>query len=167
MRVTYNFGKTIGVEPITNLKNKYSNYGIDKALYDINDTLYFFKNLYITSKAKKYLMEKITAVATELNNLELEEKKKARRNEIVDRLREIYKGVSKQPNMDDERFPKLVGDMGKFRLAIFLKDKENDRLNKNLTIKYLYENLLFTQIYGKEEHVQSIQKELLNNFDIK
>ena len=169
MRVTHKFGKDYGIEPITGLKNHISNNEIDKVLYEINDMLYFFKNLYINSAARSYILSELTAKAKRLKEIELKPEAPQHKliEELLEKLRTLYRNTEQIPDKDDEYFNKLVNNMGKFRLAFYLKTKESGKLTKELTIKYLYDNVLFCKIYGINESIISIQKELLNNFEIK
>ena len=67
-RVNHYKGIDIGVEPIK-LENHYSNQQIDIILYDINDILYFFRNLYLNWDARKMIQDKLTVSADKLKQI--------------------------------------------------------------------------------------------------
>lgn len=165
MRQHHKLAKDWNIKPIANLKNKNTNKEIEEILYDINDKLYFFNNLYINSKGRMYLLNLFKDSADKLNKLSFtrESKQIDRKNEILDRLRELYKTVSNIPSYDDEYFNKLVQNMGKFKMALFIKEKNAGLTEENI-FKWIRYNKLFYDIYGFDNNIKSIQEELLKKF---
>lgn len=153
-------GKTIGIKLIK-LENKYSIKEIDDILYEINDILYFFCNKYINKKAKDYIKEKVTILGKKLNNVPTNGNKTQRKAELLDKMREVYKSLSVYIPDDN---PQQIENMAKYVMAMFVKNKgtmtEDDR------IKLMKDNVLFTKIYGYNERISSIQRDLLKYFVI-
>lgn len=165
MRFTHKLGKDIGISPI-HLKEKYSNKEIDQVLYNINDVLYFFNTLYINSKARQYIMDKLIEYGNDLNNINnftVGDKKIDRKKELLSKMRELYSSLKSNIIFDDEYFSNLVEKMGKYRLSRFIKDKESGKVDE---WKYIQENKLFVDVYGKNHSVKSIQDELFNKYSI-
>lgn len=165
MRQHHKLAKDWNIKPIANLSNKNTNKEIEDILYNVNDKLYFFNNLYINSKARMYLLKLFEDSAAKLNKLSFtrDSKQIDRKNEIVDRLRELYKIVSSVPTFDDEYFHELVTLMGNFKMALFIKEK-NAGLTEESIYKWIRYNKLFYDIYGYNNKIESIQKELLKLF---
>lgn len=167
MRYNHSTGKQLGISPI-HLENKYSNKEIDSVLYKVNDLLYFFCTLYINTKALSYIINKLIEYGNDLNNINnftVGDKKIDRKKELQSKMRELYKKLkSESLNIhNDEYFNNLVEKMGKYRLSRFLKDKESGKVDE---WKYIQENKLFTDVYGKNDSVKSIQDELLSKYAI-
>lgn len=165
MRFTHKLGKDIGISPI-HLKEKYSNKEIDQVLYNINDVLYFFNTLYINSKARQYIMDKLVEYGNDLNNINnftVGDKKIERKKELLKKMRELYSSLKSNYIFDDEYFNNLVEKMGKYRLSRFIKDKQNGLTDEQIW-KYIRENKIFYEVYGQDKSVKSIQDELLKQY---
>lgn len=165
-------GVQIGVEPIK-LENHYSNQEMDFILFDINEYLYFFRNLYLNWDVRKMIADKLTVSADRLKqlNFPLAKSKElnARRNEILDKMRAIYKNLSKVEVGNDANWDNIVQNMGKFRLSQFIKQKKEsiNGLTPVSKHKWLEDNLLFTKAYGYNESIESIQNEIIKSYRIK
>lgn len=171
-RVNHYKGIDIGVEPIK-LENHHSNQQIDIILYDINDILYFFRNLYLNWDARKMIQDKLTVSADKLKQISFPLAKSkelnARRNEILEKMRAIYQNLKKVSVASDANWDNIVENMGKFKLSQFIKQKK-DAINGLTPVskhKWLEDNLLFTKVYGYNESIESIQNELIKSYRIK
>lgn len=153
-------GKTVGISPIR-LDNKYSIKEIDEILYDINDTLYFFCNKYINKKAKDYIKEKVTVLGKKLNNVATNGDRTKRKAELLDKMRNVYSALSKYAPDDN---PQQVANMCKFILAMYIKNKET--MSEEDMFKILKDNVLFTNIYGFSDKIDSIQREILKKYQL-
>lgn len=153
-------GKTIGVSPIK-LENKYSIKEIDDILYEINDILYFFNNKYINKKAKDYIKEKVTVLGKKLNVVPTNGDRTQRKAELLNKMRNVYSALSKYIPDDN---PQQVANMCKFILAMYIKNKET--MSEEDMFKTLKDNVLFTNIYGYSEKIDSIQREILKKYQL-
>lgn len=158
------------VEPISGLKVHYSTKEMDELLYKINDILYFFKNLPVLPNARNYLKDKITETGKALKELSFtcNDKKIDRRNEILERLRELYNrvnvGVTYPPTAEYE---KLVTKMNKYLTAKYLKDKNEGNLTEENQWKWIKNLKMYAEVYPVCANVESVQNELLDSFKIK
>lgn len=171
-RVNHYKGIDIGVEPIK-LENHYSNQDIDIILYDINDMLYFFRNLYLNWDVRKMIEAELIVSADKLKrlNFPLAKSKElnAMRNEILEKMRTIYQNLKKVAFANDANWNNIVENMGKFKLSQFIKSKKDSicGLTPSSKHKWLEDNLLFTKAYGYNESVESIQNEIIKSYRIK
>ena len=167
MRFNHSTGKQLGISPI-HLTEKYSNKEIDAVLYKVNDILYFFNTLYISMEAKTYILNKLKEYGNDLNNVNnftVGDRKIDRKKELLSKMREIYSSLKHTSIHNDEYFSNLIEKMGKYRLSRFLKDKESGLTDEQIW-KWIKENKLFTDIYGQDKSVKSIQDELLKPYTI-
>ena len=56
--------------------------------------------------------------------------------------------------------------MAKMKMSMFLKDKQENKLDDKTIYNWLTDNLYFTKVYGVTPQIKSIQDELLNRFKI-
>ena len=111
-------------------------------------------------------MQKLTEYGTELNsinNFTVGDKKIDRKKELLSKMRNLYSSLKSTTIHNDEYFYLLVEKMGKYRLSKFIKDKETG-LTDEQTWKYLKENKIFSEVYGVDKSVKSIQDEILKLF---
>ena len=160
MRITHKLGKDWNIKPISKLNFKQSNEEIDKILYYVNDKLYFFNSLYMNSTGRTYLLNLLKDSGEKLKTIN---KNVERRNEILDRLRELYKEVLKIPLINDEYFSELVKKMGQYKMSLFIKNKK-EGLSEEDIFKWIRYNKLFYDIYGFDNNICSIQNELLKKY---
>lgn len=156
----HKLGKDWNIKPISKLNFKQSNEEIDKILYDVNDKLYFFNSLYMNSTGRTYLLNLLKDSGEKLKTIN---KNVERRNEILNRLRDLYKDVLNIPLINDEYFSELVKKMGEYKMSLFIKDKKTGLTDENI-YKWLKYNRLFYEIYGYNSSIESIQRELLKKF---
>lgn len=167
MRFNHSKGKDLGISPI-HLENKYSNKEIDAVFYKVNDLLYFFCTLYISMEAKTYVIKKLIEYGNELNNINnftVGDRKIDRKKELLSKMRELYTNLKHNHIHNDDFFSDLVKSMGKYRLSKFLKDKEEGLTDEQIW-KWIKENKIFTDVYGLDKSVKSIQDELLKPYTI-
>lgn len=171
-RVNHYKGVEVGVEPIKP-KNHIANQEMNFILYEINDYLYFFRNLYLNWDVRKMIQDKLTISADKLKQISFPLAKakelNARRDEILDKMRVIYQNLKKVSVANDANWDNIVESMGKFRLSMFLKQKKEsiNGLTPETKHKWLEDNLLFTKAYGYNESVESIQNEIIKSYKIK
>lgn len=164
-------GCEIGVEPIK-MENHYSNQDIDIILYDINDMLYYFRNLYLNWDVRKLIEAKLIVSADKLKRLNFPMAKSnelnARRNEILEKMRVIYKNLSVVGYTNDINWCEIVRNMGKYKLGQFIKSKKDSicGLTPSSKHKWLEDNLLFYKAYGYDESIESIQNEIIKSYKI-
>ena len=154
-------GKEIGVSPLK-LTNKNSLKEIDETLYQVNDILFFFNNKYINKKAKDYIKENVTLLGKKLNNIPTNGDKSQRKAELLDKMRNVYSKLSTYIPDDNEQ---QIANMCKFQLAMFIKNKET--MTEEDRFKLLKDNVLFTRIYGYNEKIDSIQREILKLYQLR
>lgn len=153
-------GNSIGVKPIK-LECKYSNKEIDEIYHNINDYLFYFAYLYITPKARDFLLSEIVKAGTALAQVSITcgDNKLNRRKELQDKLREIYKSLKAYHPVEEEG---IVEGMAKGRLARWIKEK--DKVTEEESIKWMKENKLFTKIWGPTVQVKSIQDDIFHKY---
>lgn len=170
MRVNHKIGKNIGVAPIK-LQNHKSCKEIDEILYEVNDLLYFFSFLYLNSSARATILSSLKTNAEKLKALSFPRASStewnARRDEILEKMREIYKSVEKEVSYDDDvNWNACLIKMAKMKMSMFLKNKQENKLDDKTIYNWLTDNLYFTKVYGVTPQIKSIQDELLNHFRI-
>lgn len=156
------------VSPITKLKSHYTTSEMDALLYDINDLLYFLKNLYVTPQSRVYLRDKITETGQQLKQLSFtrDDKKIERRNEILERLRELYVKVNATVYLPTYQYQEVVEKMNKYLTALYLKDKKENLLTEKKRLDWIRKLKVFANIYPVMQNLESVQEELLNYFKI-
>ena len=170
MRVNHKIGKDIGIKPIK-LENHKTCKEIDEILYEVNDLLYFFSFLYLNSSARATILASLKTNAEKLKALSFPRATStewnARRDEILQKMREIYRSVEKEVDIEDDvNWDACLIKMSKMKMSMFLKDKQENKLDDKTIYNWLTDNLYFTKVYGVTPQIKSIQDELLNHFKI-
>ena len=82
-------------------------------------------------------------------------------------MREIYKSVEREVDIEDDiNWEACLIKMSKMKMSMFLKDKQENKLDDKTIYNWLTDNLYFTKVYGVTPQIKSIQDELLNHFKI-
>ena len=150
--------------------SKYSNKEMDDLLFDINEVLYFFRNLYINEKARDYLLKKIESTGKKLQQVTITvgDAKLQRRQEILGDLRIIYNSIKKatfNQVVDDDLLPE-VEKMNGYICAMVLKDKRENQLTVDKRLEWLKHINRFSRFYPVLENVKSINNEILESFKL-
>ncbi|MBQ3414501.1 MAG: hypothetical protein IJH39_03970, partial [Clostridia bacterium] len=135
------------VGPITKLKTHYTTTEMDGILYEINDILYFLKNLYVTPQSRVFLRDRITEAGKQLKQLSFtrEDKKAERRDEIVERLRELYTKANATVHLPTVEYQEVVEKMNKYLTALYLKDKNEGNLTEKKRLDWIRRLKLFAE----------------------
>lgn len=163
-RIEHKLGKDYGIVPI-HLEHKYSIKQLEDIYQRINDILYYFSYLYVGKDAREYLLTKIEECGNDLNNLNMPLAKVKRKEELLDKLRDMYLNVKKIPSYDSSNFFTLENKMAAFQVSKYLKEKKQG-LTDEQKIKWLKNNKMFSLVYTPSESLKSVQDELLADYKI-
>ena len=158
-------GKEIGILPISGLKNKNKTTELYQLLYDINDFLYFFSNLYISYSVKEHILQQLTEYAVKFKELDIDGNSKSNdtREEILFILRGCYKELKKYQYDDiKENTVDTFNKMCKYLVALYLKDKNTLTIDDKL--KWIKKIKLYSEFYPISNSLESVQNELLEEF---
>ena len=145
-----NKGIDLTITPIRP-RTKESTKEMEGYLSEINDTLYFFRNLYINDKAKKYILKELERVGNKLKTLMFtrDSSQLVRRQEILGDMRLIYqnlKGYVVNDFADEETLPEIE-KMNAYYTAMFLKDKRENNLTVDKQLEWLKHINRFNEFY--------------------
>ena len=155
--------RELEIQPIK-LESKFGTKEMSTFYKEMNNLLYFFSTLYISPKSKDYLMKEVEKTGKAINKLTVPSSKIKYRDELLSKLRTIYQRLKyfTPEDMDNITFDK----QSKFVLAKFLKQKRENGLSIEDKMKWLENNLIYTNIYGFSPSVASIQDEIIKKFKI-
>lgn len=158
--MSYSLGKDIGLMPIK-LENKYSTKELNEIHLKANELFYFYSTLFITDKAKEYLLEKILQLGNELKNIDWPLSKGKRKEEFRTKLGEIYKSLlNYKTNGDKDRLYMIESNMNKYLTSRFLKDKKL-LLTDDVAFKWIKIIRQFALTYRVDSNLVSVQNECL------
>lgn len=164
-RIEHKLGKEYGITPI-HLEHKYSIKQLEDIYQRINDILFYFSYLYVGKDARQYLLTKIEECGKDLTNLNMPLAKVKRKEELLDKLRDVYVAVKKIPSYDSSNFDILEDKMSGYQVSKYLKEKKQG-LTDEQKIKWLKNNKMFSLVYTPSESLKSVQNELLKEFELK
>lgn len=158
--MSYSLGKDIGIAPIK-LENKYSTKELNEIHLKVNELLYFYSTLFITDKAKEYLLEKIVQLGNELKTIDWPLSKGKRKEELRAKLGEVYKSLlNYKTNGDKDRLYMIESNMNKYLTSRFLKDK-NLLLTDDVAFKWIKIIRQFALTYRVDSNLVGVQNECL------
>lgn len=164
--MSYSLGKDIGIAPIK-LENKYSTKELNEIHLKVNELLYFYSTLFITDKAKEYLLEKIVQLGNELKSIVWPLSKGKRKEEFRTKLGEIYKSLlDYKTNGDKDRLYMIESNMNKYLTSRFLKDK-NLLLTDDVAFKWIKIIRQFALTYRVDSNLVGVQNECLEWLKVK
>lgn len=164
--MSYSLGKDIGIAPIK-LENKYSTKELNQIHLKVNELLYFYSTLFITDKAKEYLLEKIVQLGNELKTIDWPLSKGKRKEELRAKLGEVYKSLlNYKTNGDKDRLYMIESNMNKYLTSRFLKDKKL-LLTDDVAFKWIKIIRQFALTYRVDSNLVSVQNECLEWLKVK
>lgn len=156
----FKLGKDIEVKPIK-LENKYSTKELNDIYTKVNELLYFYSTLYITEKAKQYIIKRIVELGNELKDIVWPMSKGKRREELRNKMGVIYKAlVQYNPNEDKDRKYTIEYNMNKYLTSRFLYDKQNE-MTEEIAFKWIKTIRQFAQTNRVDNNLISVQNECL------
>lgn len=150
-------GKEIGLSPIK-CENKQGNDCLRDYHYRINDILYPLGYQYISSGKQARVLNQLASICKEIKECEFPQSCQAKKEEILERCRTIYKNLKAYDSDDDEQQSVSVV---KYQVSKYLKDKREGNLNIDSLVKYLIENKEIANDYCVTNSLKSVQNEIL------
>lgn len=165
--MSYSLGKDIGLVPIK-LENKYSTKELNEIHLKANELLYFYSTLYITDKAKEYLINKIIELGNELKSIDWPLSKGKRKEEFRTKLGIIYKSLlNYKTNGDKDRLYMIESNMNKYLTSRFLKEKKENRFTEDIAFKWIKIIRQFALTYRVDINLVGVQDECLEWLKVK
>lgn len=132
-------GNELGLTPIK-CSHKEGNECIKDLHYQLNDLLYKWSRKYISSKVANRLIGRLEQIGKKLAKLDISDKCKPKRDEILKETRTIYKTLRRyyetyQPSVEDKE---QALQTAKYQLSMYLKRK--DELTEKDVVSMLEEN---------------------------
>ena len=162
----FKLGKDIEVKPIK-LENKYSTKELNDIYTKVNELLYFYSTLYITTKAKQYIIKRIVEWGNELKDIVWPMSKGKRREELRNKMGVIYKAlVQYNPNEDKDKEIAIEFNMNKYLTSRFIYDKQNG-MTEEIAFKWIKTIRQFAQTNRVDNNLISVQNECLDWLKVK
>ncbi len=170
MNNTVETWKNRNVTPIKGLKVHFTTKEMEDLLFKINDILYIFSNLPVIAQSRTFLKDKITETGKALKNLSFTvgDYKIDRKNEILNRLRELYENIEHTVSFgfNTDAYQASVVKANSYMTALFLKDKKEGNLTVEKQLDWIRKIKIFSEVYPVCKNLESVQNELLNNFKV-
>lgn len=152
----------IGVS-IIKCKNKQGTDNLKELHYKINDLLYKNANTYAIKSIAIYIEKQLVEYGIELNNLQVPDSAKAKKNEILAALRDMVINLRKylaEYNVNPNEEKQAATAILKYRLSNYIKSKQT--LTTDQIIALLEENkTIYDLLQVEYEPFRKMQDELI------
>lgn len=153
-------GEEIDIRPIKCI-NKESNECLTDYVYRLNGILYPLTKRYITNKAKERLLGQLKEICTELSSTDFPARCKPKKEEILEKCRDIYGNVRIYVSDDN---PTQCQAVVKYATSQYLRNKPQDDED---ILKMLQANKQIAEDYGSNTAFKKMQDELINMINTK
>lgn len=159
-------GKDLGISPLK-FSNKYSTKELEELIKKLQDILYFFSTLYITQKAKDYLLEKLIEIGKATNDIVWPIEKGKRKEELRKKLTELYYSIKNYcPTNDYSKTCVFEWKMNQYLTSRFINEKKVAGMTDDFAIKWIKLIKQFFRIYGVNKCLKSCYDECLKHLNV-
>lgn len=159
-------GTTLGIAPIK-AENKEGSDKLKDLHVRINDVLFKNSFKYIDPALAETLYTRLVELGKELNELQVPDRAKAKKNEILSKLRPICKALNteRKASLTSEDVPMMQKAINSF-LHTYISAKNEDRLTDSLALELLVESKRLYDSYMKFVEDLKTDKLVQSNYEL-